>query len=151
MNLECFFDKKDWRLCTATTEALKKCMEVQQTERRRKHNLSKWIEWLTLERWHNVLPCPISSVIHNLCRFISHLGQPGKRLLKTSPFICVSLLQVYYWCYKIILFSWFIFLFAWEFAWIDWWSSGIHIFLIDPFQATVGSCWASKFSSTCIG
>ena len=39
--LECFFDKKDWRLCTATTEALKKCMEAQQTERRRKHNLSK--------------------------------------------------------------------------------------------------------------
>ena len=40
-NLECFFEKKDWRLCTATTEALKKCMEAQQTERRRKHNLSK--------------------------------------------------------------------------------------------------------------
>ena len=39
-NLECFFEKKDWRLCTATTEALKKCMEAQQTERRRKHNLS---------------------------------------------------------------------------------------------------------------
>lgn len=41
LSKECFFDKKDWRLCTATTEALKKCMEAQQTERRRKHNLSK--------------------------------------------------------------------------------------------------------------